>query len=792
MDLEAKAFADLQWDSLRQAVRERRQAGVDADEPLPLCGSAEGVRVALDETEEALSCLVQGEPLPLDGVRAIRQHLLRVERDGDLDLIAMGDVRSSLRAARVLRRFLNARKADLPALHGACVLDAALDGLLEQLDACIDTDGNLADHASVDLKRLRTETRNLRGRLVSRLEGLVLKHAELLSDRFYTQREGRYVLPVRADTHERVHGIVHGSSSSGATIYVEPRALIEAGNRLKLALAEQEREEARILAELSQHLRERVPSVRAAYDSLLHADLRAACARLAREMKAVRPELSDPPRIELKQARHPVLLLDGTDVVPNDVEAAPGGALVISGPNAGGKTVALKMLGLSALMVRAGLFLPADPGSVCGFFDAVLSDVGDEQSLTRNLSTFSAHVDNLRRILARAGEGSLVLLDELAGSTDPTEGAALACAVVEALCERGAAAAVTTHYEQLKAAALNDDRMRNASVGFDVARMEPTFKLRLDVPGASSALSVAERFGMPAGVIERARQVLPEQSKSFDALVQRLQSQWDSLAGERQALASELAAAERARADVEAELQKQKARDKKQLQGEAQRVMDGLREARAQLDATKKRLKAERVTSEQLQAERRVVEEAARKAADMAPVDEKVADERADAPLPDAQSLSVGDRVYVPHLRSEAEIVEPPNRGKVRVAAGPLRLWVNVDQLRGSSQEPVPATAAAAPPSTPAPAKRASTKTPDNTLDLRGMRVDDALDMLESFLDRMFGRNESAAYVYHGVGTGALRDAVRSFLARPSPYVEGFRPAEREEGGERLTVVQLR
>jgi DNA mismatch repair protein MutS2 len=592
---------------------------------------------------------------------------------------------------------------------------------------------------------------------------------------------------------------VHGASASGATIFVEPRSLVLSGNRLKLAEAEQEREELRVLGALSAEVRDVLASVRAAYHALLHADLRAACARLCARLGLTEPTLLEDSGVRLRAARHPVLLLDGVEVVPNDVSAQGGTALVISGPNAGGKTVALKLLGLSALMVRAGLFLPADEGSACGFFDAVLSDIGDEQSLSKNLSTFSAHIAQMRVILERAGPSSLVLLDELAGSTDPEEGAALACAIVERLCEQGAAVAVTTHYEPLKALALSHPRLRNASVGFDVARMAPTFRLRLDVPGASSALRVAERFGLPREVVERARAVVPEQSKHFEALVGRLDARLGELERQAEELDAEFRAAGQARRALEAELEKQRARDKRALGQEAQSLFEELRQARQELDRAKKELRQRRHEPEAVREGALRLSELAEKARDprVAALTAPASDpgEQALGP-PSPERLAPGKRVYVPRLRSEAEILEAPQKGRVRVAAGALRLWVELSELREPGERPAAEAEARATrePARPKPAapRGAPLRSSDNSLDLRGMRVDDALSLLEGFLDRLYGNDEHLAFIEHGLGSGALRDAVRDFLARPSPYIESSRPGSHEEGGERVTVVTLR
>ena len=424
----------------------------------------------------------------------------------------------------------------------------------------------------------------------------------------------------------------------------------------------------------------------------------------------------------------------------------------------------------------------------------MLSDIGDEQSLSKNLSTFSAHIDHIRRILEVAGEGTLVLLDELAGSTDPEEGAALACAIVERLCDQRAAVAVTTHYEPMKARALSDQRMRNASVGFDVANMSPTFRLRLDVPGASSALAVAERFGLAQHVVERARQVVPEQSKHFDALVKQLEQKLDEAERQLAALADDARRAKELRAELERETERQKARDKKALGQEAQRLLDELKSARGDVDRAKKVLRQERLSADEVRDAGKRIDQLAASARDNAAVRQIVegvtsGDERPEVP---AELLVPGKRVYAQRLRAEVEVVEPPSKGRVRVAAGPMRLWVELGELRELVQAKEQERPREKLPARETMAGRPMVRSSDNSLELRGMRVDDALSLLDTFLDRMYGRDERVAFVEHGFGTGALRDAVRAHLARSGTYVESVRAGTPEEGGERVTVVLLR
>ncbi|MEM9073905.1 MAG: endonuclease MutS2, partial [Myxococcota bacterium] len=535
----AKSLEDLEWSRVVDAVAGRCRGPLGARMVLPMAVTRAGAERALAETGEAMTILAEGERLPVDGAVELEPHLSRVSRQASLDGPALRDVMRTLSAARALRRFLGRSKDRFPALHHACALDPTLDRLHEELAACIDPDGTLADHASPELRRLRGEVHTLRARIVRRLEQIVVERDSILQDRFHTIREGRYVLPVRRDAHEKLQGIVHGTSASGQTVFVEPRALVAQGNRLKMAQSELEREEARILAELSELVRERLPALGAAIEAIDHADLRQASAQLGRELEGRVLPMHDDASFDLERARHPLLLLDGVDVVPCDLSLRPGQGLVLSGPNAGGKTVALKTLGLAALFTSAGLPFPAAEGIRAGFVEKVLTDVGDDQSLQRNLSTFSAHMTHQARILRNASEGTLVLLDEVATGTDPEEGAALACALVDALLRRGAGVAVTTHYEPLKAMATRDERLENAAVGFDVEAMAPTFELLHGVPGASSAFAVARRFGIPDAVLQAAEEVLPEHSKTFDELVRNLETQRRELALARAALSEE-------------------------------------------------------------------------------------------------------------------------------------------------------------------------------------------------------------------------------------------------------------
>lgn len=785
-----RTLRDLSFRTIVEAVAERCAGPLGTTlvaTGLPIARTHDEARVAMEETREAMEARREGDPTPLDGLRDARPSLLRVTKGGVLSGPALADLLSVLGAARALRRFLAKRKSTMPRLFAACALDPGLDVLHDELGAAIDPSGTLHDGASPTLKRLRAEIATLRVRITSRLEEMLVAHADVVSDRFVTERDGRYVLPMRSDAHDKIPGIVHGTSQSGATVFVEPRALVESQNRLTLARSEMEIEELKILTQLSELVLERAGELEAALDALDRADLRDASGRLGLDLRAVIPELVESATVTAKAARHPLLVLEGRKVVANDVSIEAGHGLVLSGPNAGGKTITLKLLGLFALMARAGLPVPAEDGVRVGFFEPVLSDVGDEQSIEKSLSTFSAHVTSLARILDLAGPRALVLLDEVATGTDPEEGASLASAVITTLLDRGAAIAVTTHYEALKALALTDARLTNGSVGFDVERMSPTFELRLGAPGASSALRVARRFGLDAGVIARAEALVPEHARSFDRLVQRLESEIDGARAERQAAEEVRREAERAKTAAEAELRALRERERTKLSREAEKLVTLLKETREEVRAARAAMRKAPADLGLVEAARHAIERAQKK------LDVEAGDALKTEPAEERgervqeATLAVGDRVWVPRLRAEVDVIEAPSKGRVRVQSGAVKLTIDVADLRR------PPEAAKEPPRPVEPPRVESTAPASReTLDLRGLRVDEALALAESFLDRAYGQEVKHATLLHGVGSGALRDAVRAHLKSGlARWVKSFRPGTVDEGGDRVTIVLL-
>ncbi len=790
--MDAATERALEWGALLEhlaslAVSRAGKARVLGSAPAATPGEAQ---VLAARARDALALDALGESLPLRDFDDMSEELELAERGGTLGAGELGSILRVLGVARDVRLFAQARRPAFAALAEAVDSDPALDRLAERLERSLDADGTLSDAASPTLRDARERAREARTALKERLDASLEEHAALLQGRYYTERDGRYALPVRADAHLRVEGIVLGTSASGGTLFVEPREATEQGNRLKLKLAAVEREEKRVLAELTRA----VGAVRAlcqvALAAAVEADRLSALARFARATRAevITPDESN--AIDLCDVRHPLLAARGVAVVPNDVRVQGGRALVISGPNAGGKTVALKCLGLAAWMARAGIPLPAAPESRIGWFAEVLADVGDDQSLERSLSSFSGHVRRLAEIVERAGPKTLVLLDEVASGTDPEEGAALAAAVLEALTERGAAAAVTTHYERLKELAAGGGRLENASVGFDFVALSPTFRLVLGVPGPSSALFVAERFGLGAEIIERARALLPHAARDREEAVRQLERERAELETERARLRGELAIAEAIRADLERDKERALREADLELGREARELTALVRAARDEVRAARQRLKQGDLDADALRDAERSVSRAAEHIALGGTLERHVAS-RGEAPSPGAPPLlRVGATVRLKRLGTFATVEDEPERGQVRLRAGAVRLTVPL-----SNVEPAPDRAGPRKPRAEKPrsssVRAPVVRTSENMLDLRGTRVDDALARLDAFLDIMMGEGLPLGFVLHGHGTGAVKSAVREHLGG-SGYVEHSRAAEPDEGGDAFTVFWIR
>ena len=761
---------------------------------LPAATPAEATS-RLDRMRDALGLFGAGHPLPVREFPETGELFERVRADGVASGAELAALIRVLALATDLRAYAKKHAGDAPDLARAVTSDAGLDRLHERLAACIDAEGAVADRASPELSRARSKVRDAQGEMKRRLAQLLVRFADLLQGQYYTEREGRFVLPVRSDAHLRVDGIVHGSSASGSTLFVEPRELTEVGNKLRLAEAEAAREEARVLIALSSEVKAMLEACDSAFFACVTADLCSAATRWADETGSVVLAISKEPSLHLLGARHPLLLLTGIEVVPNDIVLSSRSALIISGPNAGGKTVALKTAGLVAWMVRTGLPVPVRAESVVGWFDRVLCDIGDEQSITRSLSTFSAHIENLRAILECASEGCLVLLDEIAAGTDPEEGAALAAAVLEALTARGAAVGVTTHYERLKELATQNERFRNASVGFDFERMAPTFRLLLGVAGPSSALAVALRHGLPEPVIARAKALLPTQALDRETALRELSRERAELETLTQEAELERQREQKLRQALETERHAFREQAAREVDSEVRELRLAVRAARKELDAVRARIRGTAPDPALL----RELERGVSRVAAQVALGGELSAHGTSATKPvtrelEPSELHVGQTVFHRPLGANGQVIEICERARVRLMIGAMKLLVPIHELSALPKGTESQRAK------PAPQRKRATqpkpivtpqRTQDTTLDLRGERVDEALGRVDAFIDRLLGGNDAVGFVLHGHGTGALKSHVREHL-RASTYVEHSRAAEADEGGDAFTVFWVR
>lgn len=758
-----------------------------AEASLPL---ADRVHVGLlqDQTDEASRLLAEQSQATIGGARDVRQALERARRGGRLAPMDLLEIAETLRATSAFM----ARLGEWRGTHLASVRDELDDApeLRTRIERTVDEAGEILDSASSELasirKRLRTAQDRVRERLNTMLRSSAL--AGVIGEAIVTMRAGRYVIPIRAEAKGKVKGIVHDQSASGATLFVEPLTVVELNNTWTQASLDAAREEERILEELSREVEGRAEALLASLDALARADLWMARARHGMQLDAVRPETSDD-AAELLSARHPLL---GAGAVPIDLrigERFGYRALIVTGPNTGGKTVSLKTLGLLALMHQAGLRVPAAEGARLPVFRRVMADIGDEQSIAQSLSTFSSHLRNVVNFVAVAGPGTLVLLDEIGAGTDPTEGSALAMAIVEQLLASGATVAATTHYAELKAFAQEHALVTNASVAFDVATLRPTYRLDIGLPGKSQAFAIAQRLGLPAEILDDAR---------------------SRLAAEHVSMEETLAAISRAEAERNVELDRARA-EREAAEGDRERARSGV--ARARSEAAQTLADARRVADEILARAEREVDEVRRELtrqrnlrgsrgggapakAALDALTERAGHARSEVAGPEATSDEAADAAQ-PRvglwgrsrtLGSIGRIVDISGRtGRVTIETDGARVVVPGDDVEIVDE---PITGPTPRDEEMAELKRRAASRIAPRLDLRGERVEAALEQLTAYLDEALLAGLDEAVIVHGSGTGALRRSIREYLA-DHPRVRSTRPGRREEGGDGATVAEL-
>jgi DNA mismatch repair protein MutS2 len=747
-------------------------------------------------TAEALQLPGLRPGLHLGGVHDISPLAERGRVGSILGPDELLDVASTVRSARAWRRGLATLRDQLPTLlEIAEVFLSDHPGLVEDIQDAIGESGEVLDSASPTLGRLRTELRGAHDRLVSRLREIMSAppFRDVVQDPVVTQRNGRYVIPIRSESRGSVPGIVHDQSASGATLFVEPLAVVEMGNRWRTLIVEEEHEVERILRALSQEVGEQADALCSSVEGLAQIDLARASAALAVQQHATAPELVSLPRpagqpvLNLIKARHP--LLRG-DVVPISFEL--GGdfdILLITGPNTGGKTVALKTAGLLTLMAQAGLFVPADEGSLVAVFTRVQADIGDEQSLQQSLSTFSSHISRIVRMLRDADSCSLILLDELGAGTDPQEGAAIARALLDFFRLHGAYVVATTHYPELKSYAEGTPRVQNASVEFDLQTLSPTFRLMIGTPGRSNALAIAERLGMPHEVLETARTYVSPQARETELLLDEIARERNVAEDARVRALKEAAEAATLKARARAALRDAEKKHREVWENAQSAADEELSELRREAQRLRLQLQASRERGPGELARQTI--DAALSLPGFATPPMPVVPEPAVLETPERATVELGAEVLVPRLGLPGRVIGIRD-GTVEVEVLGRRVRMPLRELEGATR-PTSAERRAAQPVERMPTIAVASPRGDVPfqLDLRGLRRDEALERLEQYLEDAALVGLSQARIVHGKGTGAIRQAVRETL-RGSQYVARFAPEPDSSGGDGATQLWLK
>lgn len=749
-------------------------------------GDLQTARRKQRETSEARAILQYEHDIPLGGIHDIRSYVERAAIDALLAPHELLSIQSTLHASARLGRFLAGLKEKYPLL---CDLGSEIESFEQielQISKAVSQNAEVLDAASPGLSRVRNELRTVQARLTERMQSYLqsAQYRSLIQEPVVTLRDDRYCIPVKAEHRGQFPGIVHDSSASGATVFIEPAAVVELGNSRRQLVVREREEVEKVLAALTAEVGRSSERILATLNVVGMIDAITARAKLSIAQGATEPALNDEGWVELRGGRHP--LLSG-EVVPIDLDLGREfGAILITGPNTGGKTVSLKTIGLLTVMASSGLHVPAEPGTSLCVFREVFADIGDEQSIEQSLSTFSSHMNNIVRITRAASSRSLALLDEIGAGTDPAEGAALAKAVLNHLLRVGAKVVATTHYGELKEFAYQREGIVNASVEFDPDTLRPTYRLRVGIPGSSNAFAIAARLGLAPEIIDDARAGLAEHTETAEELIRRLEDSSRAAEQDRRAAQRLTTDAEALRRRYEEQLARQehaRSRVEEKARGQARAVMESYSR---KLDATLEQLARQKKDS--------------RRAQDLKKKAEKLIDdfERRSTASPEPESrqkalnahteLAPGVRVGIVNVGQDGVIVEPPQDGRVVVRIGVMRVTVPLSSLRQPRERAEKEAPAAGAESTIAMEKARDFS---REIHLRGMRAEVALTAVDKYLDDAMAAGVEQVRIIHGKGTGTLRKVVWELL-KQHPGVQSYRLGEQDEGGSGATVVAMK
>lgn len=786
--MERRVLRVLEFDKIINMLAQHAASSLGRERALALIPvrNTDAIKKMQAETSEARAVLDLFGSVPLGGITDIRPTLEKSKLAAILQPAELLEVAHTLSAGRRLRAFLLKHKEDYPLLGELGDNIAAFEKLEQEITRSIGAGGEVVDSASPALGRIRSELRSNHSKIMQRLNGILSssQYRTALQEPIITQREDRYCVPVKVEYRTQIRGIVHDESASGSTLFVEPEQIVELGNDTKRLSIKEREEVEKVLAALTRLVADAAPDALATMEAIAHVDFVVAKAHFSIAMNAVEPALNQNGYVRLVQARHP--LLTG-DVVPIDVELGKKfHALLITGPNTGGKTVTLKTVGLLTLMAQAGLHITARTGSELGVFDQIFADIGDEQSIEQSLSTFSSHIKNIVNVVRWVRPNVLVLFDEIGAGTDPAEGAALAKAILEFILERGARVIATTHYGELKEFAFAREGIQNASVEFDIETLRPTYRLMMGVPGSSNAFAIAARLGMPKQITKAAEAAMSGQRDGSDEIIRRIEESHREAMEDQRTARSSAEDAEKLRQRYEEKLAKleiARAKLEDEARETGRKLVDKyekqLDEALAKLSEVTEQSKKGKEAEQVKHAARQTVREARRELA------------RSSAPIVDEapeddDTLRKGDPVRITSLNQEG-ILSEISDDQATVVVGSMKLTVPLSSLRrgeGKRTKVKPT----APTGISVTLAKATNISPEITL--RGQRVEDALYDLDTYLYDAQTAGLEEVRIIHGKGTGAMRSAVTQHL-RNHPAVKSYKLAEQAEGGSGATTVKL-
>lgn len=784
-----RALKTLEYDKVRQQVASycTSSIGKSAIEELVPQTDYDKVVQLLEEMDEGLSILRVKGNVPMGGIFDVRPSARRAQIGGMLAAIELMEISSTIRASRILRNFIEDIEADevieIPHFIAKKEAMPVLTGLQHEINNCIDDNGAVVDSASQTLRSIRQSLRAEEGKVRSKLESLIRgsNAAKMLSDTLVTIRNDRFVIPVKQEYRHHYGGIVHDQSSSGQTLFIEPDSVVQANNEIHRLKMKEQAEIERILLALSAMVQEVASDLFNLVKVLGDIDVILAKGKYGQANKCTMPKMNQDGYIRLVRARHPLLPIDVA--VPNDIEFGKEiTAIVITGPNTGGKTVTLKTVGLCTLMAQAGLPVPALDGSELAVFKQLFADIGDEQSIEQSLSTFSSHMVNIVDILKKFDHESLVLFDELGAGTDPQEGAALAISILDEVHGRGARVMATTHYPELKAYGYNRPGVANASVEFDIETLSPTYRLLIGVPGRSNAFEISSRLGLPESIIDRAKSFTGTDRHEVESMIASLEETRRQSEDDAERSHALLVESETLRKELQDKLQayeeRKEALDKKAKE-KARKIVD---DAKKEAESIIAELREMRKNADQVVKEHELIE-ARKRLEEATPLDNNKVLKKAAQVKARAQNLVVGDEVKVLSYGQRGTLLEKVSNTEWVVQMGILKMKISDSDLEYIKPEKEPVL------------RTAGVKNRNShvklELDLRGERYEDAILRTEKYIDDALLANYGRVSIIHGVGTGALRQGIQSYLKKHK-RVKSFRFGEAGEGGLGVTVVELK